>query len=197
LLEVLNSGGGGTYLALDLKTGIDIEENGIIKAKHAEGGRAEDERPEDEDQFEDEPKKRKKKVKLVAHEATLRETVGDAFADLIELAEECRELVDNVSDSPGLSQTQRILTFDETASALENLIKPNIPTGLENIKVTYSLPKRRNGARWARASHACDIITACEEALTSIETEDAQTLRGELEEVRSQAEYLEFPGMFG
>jgi hypothetical protein len=33
--------------------------------------------------------------------------------------------------------------------------------------------------------------------LTSIETEDAQTLRGELEEVRSQAEYLEFPGMFG
>jgi hypothetical protein len=140
------------------------------------------------------PPRKGKKSKV--EETELARAVNDAFAKLTELAEECREVVDNAPD--GLSQTQRIQTLDETANALENLEEPSVADELAGIKVSFPTYKTRSRAD--RRDASVGIIEACVNALALDESDPrfqaASDLRNELENAVSEAECCEFPGMF-
>jgi hypothetical protein len=66
------------------------------------------------------PRQGKKKLQ----ETRLSGAVADAFSELQDLACEVRDVVENTPEN--LSQTQRILTLDETAGVLEGLIEPAV-----------------------------------------------------------------------
>jgi hypothetical protein len=66
------------------------------------------------------PRQGKKKLQ----ETRLSGAVADAFSELQDVACEVRDVVENTPEN--LSQTQRILTLDETAGVLEGLIEPAV-----------------------------------------------------------------------
>lgn len=98
--------------------------------------------------------------KMQQSEATIADAVSNAFSDLSSLAEECREIVDNAP--PGLDQSQRIQTFDETAGQLESLNEPDVPEKFGDEKVTYveQINKRRGPSRAVRCSNAVARLQA-------------------------------------
>jgi hypothetical protein len=159
---------------------------GIVEAEEEEEGDSE----EDE-----QPRRRRGKAKEV--ETTLENAVHDAFTDLEQLGEECREVVDN---SEAFSQTQRIQTLEATADELGNLQEPMIPAELAELPVKY-LPSRVR-SRNDRCCAATEIIQACVDALATIPEGDerhaaAGELSSELDDAIGVRDNCEFPGMFG
>lgn len=143
-------------------------------------------------------------------------SISDAFSELTSLGEEAREIVDNAPE--GLNQTDRIQTFEATADALENLTEPDVPACIADLPVTYfeSVPtrKRQGTSRATRCSNAIGIISAvrdvADEWVNEHVGEDGEPKEGfeddveaviqfvsECEEMESEAEGCEFPGMFG
>jgi hypothetical protein len=146
----------------------------------------------------DEERPRRRKKKEV--ETTLEQALADAFEDLSGLGEECQEVVDNAA--PGLDQTQRIQTLDETANALGSLEQPDVPSELEGLLVKYFPLTKSRQSRADRCGAACAIIEACIEALATVTESDprhaaASDLSSELDGAMSTAIECEFPGMYG
>jgi adenylate kinase family enzyme len=103
------------------------------------------------------------------------ETALSTLSELEELANECREIVDNASE--GLSQTQRIQTLGETADALESVeTSVDIPDSLtdEVVDWTEQEPQRRNRglSRASRRDNAIAGAQAVAERCREIENED-------------------------
>jgi hypothetical protein len=174
------------------------------------------------------PKKRRPAYKPVSQSGSIG-SVSDAFSELQQLGEECREIVDNASD--GLSQTQRIQTLGETADVLESLSEPDVDGDISDIAISYTemVPtnKRQSPSRATRRDNAVAVLSAAKEELESLidqHREDAEkyeeadedekkeleqppytvdqldnmeTLKDELDNIISDAENVEFPGMFG
>jgi N6-adenosine-specific RNA methylase IME4 len=159
---------------------------------------------EDADQ-EAETKARKVRTPtVVSHKTNMADAVSGAFSEITDLAEEYRQIVDNATE--GLSETQRVQTFGETADTLEGLQEPDVPSVIATIEVNYTitLPKRKDRglSRAARMSDAIGILDACMEALdrvaeTDVRHQAACDLFGELDAVKAEAEGCEFPGMYG
>lgn len=138
--------------------------------------------------------------KMKTTEWTVGDVVRAAIQDIEELAQECRDVVDNASD--GLLQTQRIQTLDETASELENHQEPDIPDLLEQLKLSITEPNytaRQLGkrSRATRCADACNLLTAVVVFLENRDDEDSETLRDELQSVIDGCDGIEFPGMYG
>ena len=135
-------------------------------------------------------------MKFVEHEMTFGQTIENAFDELSELAEECREIADNASE--GLQQTQRIQTFEAAADDVKNLEAPTVPDALEKLTIKYFLPKRRYLSRQSRAGDAITMLKACIAALgDKVNDTDAQALNCELQNAADVASSCEFPGMYG
>lgn len=139
-------------------------------------------------------------VRFKPRTARLVDLVNEAFSELESLAGECREIVDNASE--GLSQTQRIQTFEETANILEGLCEPEVNKSIEDTQVTYSsMESSRKGrglSRANRCSEAVNSLNAVVEALEQLpETDETSNLKNELEEAANEAEGCELPGMYG
>ena len=145
-------------------------------------------------------------------------SVEDAISNLEELGNECREIVDNASD--GLKETSRIQTFDETAGTLEGISAPDIPECVADLSMTVttqqSTRKGRGESRAVRCANEVAVLSAARDAVDEwINTrtgeieddggsvdddEDVQAaveFVGELENIISDAESCEFPGMYG
>lgn len=149
--------------------------------------------------------------KTITSTASIADCVSMGFSDLEELASEAREIVDNASE--GLAQTQRIQTFDETASSLENITEPEIPETIDaTTQLTYSEQTKRKGcSRAVRCSNAVSKLSAvvswCEDRLNEladkeddpafVTCEDIETLRDDCQQAIDEAEGVEFPGMYG
>lgn len=144
--------------------------------------------------------------------------VEDAISDLEELGNECREIVDNASD--GLKETSRIQTFDETAGTLEGISAPDIPECVADLTMTVttqqSTRKGRGESRAVRCSNAVSVLQAASEAAQQwldeneaapaegVSTAEHHALRdevvdfiAEVDDIISDAESCEFPGMYG
>jgi hypothetical protein len=126
---------------------------------------------EDEEDTEAAPAPGKKKSKRrAAYKYEQREgtcsTVEDAKSDLDDLASECREIVDNASE--GLSQTERIQTFESTADTLENVSDISVPECLSDIPIHYTeavnVNKRKGPSRAKRAENIASIYRAAAQA---------------------------------
>lgn len=160
------------------------------------------------------PKEQKsKKRKTPAYKSKLISgTVSDisgAISDLESLAEECREIVDNASE--GLSETQRIKTFGETADALENVQEPEIPGCIAETCIDYTemVPSRkgRGTSRSTRRDNAVSLLESARDAAQEFldeeenaehaDRDEVQTFIDEVENIVSEVEGCEFPGMYG
>jgi len=145
---------------------------------------------------------------------TVSAAVEDGFSALDELREECGEIVNNATG--GLAETQRVQTFGETESSLQDAgSPPGVPEALAELEVTYTEDRRRSRStsRATRCAEACAVLEAVVSALDDFEaampekdkrSEAQQELAGELEGLRNQvqdmigsAEVCEFPGMYG
>lgn len=161
-------------------------------------------------------------AKSVACKGTVA-NVADAFSALEELAGECREVVDNAPN--GLSETQRIQTLGETADTLEGINAPDegdLPPGASDLPIEYSEQQGKRLSRSDRRDNAVAILRTAIEVLEAREQElrdslaeddpddkpdpdderekhadDIRSYVDELDNAASEAEGVEFPGMFG
>lgn len=138
----------------------------------------------------------------------LTDAVGEAFGELECLAEEMRDWAGNIEEK--FSSTQKYEDVSTAADSLENIQQPDIDDTLGEIEITIQdpTPSRKPRSRATRCGDACNILSNCISALEefasfdSADTDEAKVeladdLRGELENVMSEAESVEFPGMFG
>ncbi len=153
-------------------------------------------------------KKRRPAYKSVACEGTVS-SVSDAISELESLAEECREVVDNSGEK--LAETQRIQTFSSTADTLEGISEPEVPDAISSLDISYSesRPSRkgRGTSRATRRDNAVSILQAAVEAAQGFlddednkehdARDDVQTFIDEVENIVSEVEDCEFPGMYG
>jgi len=142
--------------------------------------------------------------KYLAREMSMSEAVSEAMSELQTLAEEMREAFDNTPESlqgGGVGEAR-----GEAADNLENLSEPDVPTSLEAIKVAWSVrelspSKLRKQSRSDRRNDALETAKLEEikddEASSEELAGDAETLRDEIENLMSDAENVEFPGMYG
>ena len=153
------------------------------------------------------------RYKFIEGTSTVRDAINDGFADLEELAEEMGSWRDNMNGTPA-ENTGRFEVVTETADTLEGLDRPTVnddlPESILDALVTYTYAKVQSGrqrtpSRSYRCSNACNQMSAGAEfirgALDGVEDEnvrvDLETLAAEVEEVISNVESLEFPGMYG
>ena len=145
--------------------------------------------------------------------ATLRDAIEDAYSILYDLHGQAQEIVDNASE--GLSQTQRVQTFGETADALNGADSaPDVPDSLAEMPINYvemaKKSKRRGPSRATQCSNACSALDGCISALDEwleVHKDDegdaadlvaeAESLRDEISGMKDTAEGCEFPGMYG
>lgn len=147
-------------------------------------------------------------------------SISDAFSALESLGEEAREIVDNATE--GLSQTQRVQTFDETAGTLEGLSEPEVPSCVADLAITWTECTTRTG-RANRRDNATACLSAAKDAAetwleerraeeadadgvgeseddaddTEVDLDEVEQFISELDDLISEAEGCEFPGMFG
>lgn len=140
-------------------------------------------------------------------------SVADAISELQSLGEECREIVDNAEG--GLRETARIQTLDETASTLEAVDEPEVPDCVSEVTISYSeqrsARKGRGESRAVRRDNAVTVLQAASGAAQSwlddteaapedtneSEREEVGDFISTLDDIVSEVEGCEFPGMFG
>jgi hypothetical protein len=124
----------------------------------------------------------------------LGDAVAHAFGKLRGIGDECCEQVENAP--PGIDQSPRYETLDDTARVLGDLTIPVVPVGLAAIRV--NLPKRRKArSRGERRDAQLGIIDACAKALGAIDEKDlrheeAHALCDALKAACAEAEECEF-----
>lgn len=145
-------------------------------------------------------------------DTTVSDLVSDAIGELTALGEEFREICDNTPDS--LQSTSVYESRDSTASTLEGLQEPDIDEALGALPAKFApwqpARKGRSLSRADRCAEACARLETAVEVLQEIvdgaaedNKEDetrrdvAQSLIEEIEEIKSEAEGCEFPGMYG
>lgn len=157
---------------------------------------------------------RARKPTFTRHKVTIADAISYAYGEWEGLAEECQEIVDNAAGT-NLENSSRNQTLGETADTLTNLQEPDVPDTFGALEVEYdeSLPKRagRGLSRASRNDNACNAIQAVVEKLEELIfnwnaedteasktlAEDGQALLDEIENAKSEAEGVEFPGMYG
>lgn len=148
----------------------------------------------------------KKNLRAVPCSCSLQGAIEDGYSRLSELRDECQELVDNASDS--LRETQRIQTMEETANSLsDSESEPDVPKVIADIVVSYTEDQRKSKSH-SRATRCSEAVTLLEAAKWGAEEwlaeneesddcDDVQSMIDGLEEMISNAEGCEFPGMYG
>jgi hypothetical protein len=118
----------------------------------------------------------------------------------VALASECRGIVESAPDN--LQQSARVQALENSADELESVEAPEVPAVLAQMRVKYSLPKRRYRSREARASDVATMLEACASTLEGVPEGDdrhpqAQAVIGDLRSAIDTIEVCEFPGMCG
>lgn len=133
------------------------------------------------------------KLRSKKYETTISSLVSDAFSGFENLASELREWYDNLPDS--FQQGDKGSTLDEAATTLEGLNQPDIGELGEN-KLVF-LPDLNITSRSARNAEACDMLnTVINWLQENHKIDGAEDLESELESAVSDAENVEFPGMY-
>lgn len=148
-----------------------------------------------------------KGVKFTEHtDVPLADAVSTGISELQELGEEMRSWADNM-ESGNLGHTDKFYAVSEAAEQLEYIDEPDVPEDwIGELTVTFSTGyKKRGTPRWLRRDNATAPLQAAKDALEEWLEEnsdndqvgDIEELRDALEEAVSNAEAVEFPGMFG
>jgi hypothetical protein len=138
----------------------------------------------------------------------IEDAISTAFGIFTELSEEMRDWYDNMPES--FQNADKGSTVDESASTLENLSEPSIDDEirkvLETLSDTTSLPLKRRASRADRRDYAVGLLSNSKQTIEDFlgEQDDAydhrdnlDTLVNDLDEAISEADNVEFPGMYG
>jgi phosphopantothenate synthetase len=136
---------------------------------------------------------------------TIADAVSEAFGDLSMLGDEMREAFDNTPENLQGSAVGQ--AREEAADNLEQLSEPSVPDSLAAIEVEIPRwERKRSPSRPVRRDDIVAILDAVIQALDEIVDDeeksqelkdDAETLRDEIDNEKSMAEDVQFPGMFG
>jgi hypothetical protein len=144
-----------------------------------------------------------KKLRDEQFTITADDLVGEANSIVEELAEEMRSWFENLSE--GLQQADRGQRVGDSADALESLQLPEVPSDIEEVKILH-LPLLSISSRADRASDAAGRYQAAADAARSY-VEDYgsdvgfdvsiwESFADECEDVASELEDVDFPGMY-
>lgn len=156
--------------------------------------------------------KKKRSPRAVApppRDVGLLDAIGEVMSVCEELAQEMHEWSDNMPDSKQGSSKQD--EVDACADTLDNVVgddpcdETTDQTFLNEIKVSIQDPilGRRPRSRATRLGDGTDILQQVIEALVAHKTENsdqeitANELKDKLEEIESELQGVDFPGMFG
>lgn len=156
--------------------------------------------------------KRKRAPRAVApppREVGLLDAIGEVISICEELGQEMRDWADNMPESKQSSQKHD--DVEQCADTLEEQagndpVTSDTMTFLNEVKVSIQDPKpsRLPRSRSARLGEGTDILTDVIEKLTEYigdKTGPNETIAGDLkdslEEIESELQGVEFPGMFG
>lgn len=138
--------------------------------------------------------------KRYTQKVKLADAVSEAWGALEGLGEEMREAHDNTPEALQSSPVGE--ARGEAADNLEGLSEPVVPDSLAEREVEVSRVRRtpKQAARLSRPARRDDavmVIAAVIDHLDKVEGEEAEALRDELDSLQSDAEDVDFPGMFG
>lgn len=147
--------------------------------------------------------------KTVQRESTVSAVVGDAIGMIQSLTEEIQEVVDGASGTPR-ENTGRIQTLSDTADTLSNISEPDVPEIVGDLKVSYMEQVSTRGlSRGSQRDNATSMLQAAVDAMREWldEQKDPEAMQDAIDEVDSaadeidniisDAEGVDFPGMFG
>lgn len=156
------------------------------------------------------PKKKRapRAVPPPPRELGLLDAIGEVMADVEELGQEMRDWADNMPENKqGGDKHSEVEgaadTLEEQAG--NDPVTPEM-SFLNEVKFTWQdpTPKRRGYSRGARLGHAVDllneVIVRLEEYIgdkTGPNETTAQEVKDALEEIESELQGVEFPGMYG
>lgn len=154
-------------------------------------------------------KPKKKRLERTEREMSIADAVSEAFGDFSGLGEEMRSWADSMEEK--LSHTEKYDRVNTTADTLENFSEPEHPDWANNTKIKImDLPRRKRPySRADRNGQACYIldtaIEACENRLEELgngdnakaEADAVESYRDDLQNVKDEAEGVDFPGMYG
>jgi hypothetical protein len=140
---------------------------------------------------------------------SIADAVSEAHGELQGLAEEMRSWADNLEEK--FSSTDKYARVSEAADTLEGFEEPQCPEWASTVEVEFMdlPPKRRGYSRADRCGQACYILDQCiqecqemaektgEDEAASTKRDEAEQLADNLENMKSEAEGVEFPGMYG
>jgi len=146
---------------------------------------------------------------------TVSEAVNAGYSALSWLAEEARDIVDNAPE--GINQTARIHAFESTMYTLESLDEPDVPSAVADLLASWCEVQPRGARKPLSRSDRCSNAIVALAAAKSVaeewladhephesddeeeqeERDDVEMLVNVLSDAISEAEGVEFPGMFG
>jgi len=137
------------------------------------------------------------KVAKIAKKGQLGDIYRDEFAELTTLGEEMREAYDNTPESlqsSGVGEAR-----GAAADTLEGLTEDEVPEAISTLEVDYPFDTKKKPSRSDRRDNAVAALSAIVDRLQEdekVSETHADFLQG-LEELISEAEGVEFPGMYG
>jgi hypothetical protein len=151
-----------------------------------------------------------KKMQDVHYQTSLTGLIEDAYSVFEELASELRDWHDNLPES--FQQGDKGSQLEDASSMLENLRSPDLPEFLTKLEDTdkrsrtLHLPMLDVNSRADRCSDACSMLGSAIEGLNKLvegfgesqdeDRQDLQAVIDQLENDKSEAEGVEFPGMY-
>jgi hypothetical protein len=145
----------------------------------------------------------KRKVAVV-REMSIADAVSETFGEFQGLGEEMRSWADAMEEK--FSATDKFSRVSEAADTLENINEASVDDSLKDLKVSFTEMSKKRPSRPDRCGHACYILDECIQVLDEIIDDekadqslkdDASSLRDDLDNAKSEAECVEFPGMYG
>ncbi len=128
--------------------------------------------------------------------STISDLVESAFVCFEELAGELGDWYDNQPES--LHSSDKANAIEEARSTLENLSQPDVSERIGAMQVYY-LPIDGTNSRASRRNDAVGRLQAVVDALGTVENQDDDEIKrlvDELESAISEAEGVDFPGMY-
>ena len=159
------------------------------------------------------------KYKLITEKGKVEDLIEGAVSEFSSLRDEIEEWKGNM-EGTALENTDKYSRLEEACEILEGIVDKgesleidSLPEALRETEVSYSQSivrsKRQHASRATRAENALNMLRAVvsevEDLLKKGEGEEIseedigsiQSFKSDLEEVISDAESVEFPGMFG
>jgi hypothetical protein len=146
-----------------------------------------------------------RRPRMVELKSSVSGMIDDGLSELQSLGEEMRSWYDNLTDS--LQQNDKGTRVGEAADALENLAtEVEVPEGAAEAEVVlHHRPLGRKQSRARRRDHAVAMLSAAKDKLEELKDhednedgdDDFDTPIDELDNIISEAEGVEFPGMYG